>query len=366
MPSYIARRVLLIVPTLLVILTLNFFLVQTAPGGPVEQFIAKLEGTEDQFMERVGGSGADITISEREGGAASESYTGSRGLSPELIQAIREMYGFDKPIVERYFTMVRDFVSLDFGNSLFKAESVVSLLRNALPVSITLGLWSTLTIYLVSIPLGIARAVRRGSRFDVGAGVTVVVASTIPGFLFAVLLIVLFSGGSYFKLFPLRGLVSLGAENWPFWRQVLDYFHHITLPLLSMTIGGFAGLTLLTRNSFLEELGKQYVETARAKGLGERAVLYGHVFRNAMLIIISGMPATFVRMFFASSLLIETIFSLNGLGLLGFEAAMQRDYPVMFATLYIFTLIGMITSLLGDLTLRAVDPRIDFAGRRRI
>ncbi len=235
-----------------------------------------------------------------------------------------------------------------------------------MPVSMSIGIWSTLIIYFVSIPLGIARAMKSGSTFDISTGFTVIILSAIPGFLFAVLLIVLFAGGSYFQIFPLRGLHSLGYENLPFWQQVLDYFHHMALPLISLTIGGFAGLTLLTRNSFLDELGKQYVETAKSKGLTEKAVLYKHVFRNAMLIIISGFPSTFVSMFFAGSLLIETIFSLNGLGLLGFEAAMQRDYPVMFSTLYIFTLIGLITSLLGDLLMMKVDPRIDFASRRKV
>lgn len=367
MPSYALRRLLLIIPTLLGILTINFFLIQLAPGGPVEQFIARLDGSGDSFMERVGTGGDDFGGSGNNflSDESQQQYVGSRGLSPEVIDAIHKLYGFDQPIHVRYFMMLRDFLTLNFGKSLFKADTVIDLLKNTLPVSITLGLWSTLIIYFISIPLGIARAVRRGSNFDITSGIVVVISSAIPGFLFAVLLIVLFAGGSYFKLFPLRGLHSPDYELMSFGRQILDYFHHITLPIVAMTIGGFASLTLLTRNSFLDEMAKQYVETARAKGLTEKAVLYKHVFRNAMLIIISGLPATFISMFFAGSLLIETIFSLNGLGLLGFEAAMQRDYPVMFATLYIFTLIGLVCSILGDLTLMLIDPRIDFSGRRQ-
>ena len=360
---YLARRLGLVIPTLLGILTVNFFVIQMAPGGPVEQFIARMEGGGDVFMERIGSSGGDFGPAEQADDPAGRAA--GRGLRPETLEAINKLYGFDKPIVTRYFNMLGDFLTFNFGKSLFKAGSVTDLIAAALPVSITLGLWSTLIIYLVSIPLGIARAVRRGTAFDVGAGLAVVIGSAIPGFLFAVLLIVLFAGGSYFKLFPLRGLHSLDYELLPWWGQIFDYLHHIILPMLAMSIGGFAGLTLLTRNSFLDELGKQYVETARAKGLTERGVLYGHVFRNAMLIVIAGLPGTFVRIFFAGAVLIETIFSLNGLGLLGFETAMQRDYPVMFATLYIFTLIGLVCSVLGDITMTLVDPRIDFTARRR-
>ena len=361
--AYTLRRLLLIIPTLLGILTINFFIIQTAPGGPVEQFIAQLEGSGSAYMERVATPGGDLPAPE-DGGEGI--YAGTRGLSPKTLQAVKELYGFDKPILVRYVEMLKNFICFDFGNSLFKADSVSNLLINALPVSISLGLWSTLIIYFISIPMGIARAVRRGSAFDAISGGLTVAASAIPGFLFAVLLIVLFAGGSYWQIFPLRGLHTLGYENFTFMEQVLDYLHHMVLPITAMSIGGFAGLTLLTRNSFLDELSKQYVETARSKGLVESKVLYGHVFRNAMLIIIAGLPGAFVRMFFAGSLLIETIFSLNGLGLLGFEATMQRDYPVMFATLYIFTLIGLVTSLIGDLTMSKVDPRIDFEGRGRV
>lgn len=361
---YTLRRLLLVIPTLLGILTINFFIVQTAPGGPVEQFIAILEGSGNAFMERAGSPAGDLPLpAGPEGGEGI--YSGARGLSPKTLAAVRELYGFDKPILVRYGEMLWNFSCFDFGKSLFKADSVTGLLADALPVSVSLGLWSTLIIYFVSIPAGIARAIRRGSAFDVLTGALTAAASAIPGFLFAVLLIVLFAGGSYWQIFPLRGLHTLGYENFTFFQQVTDYLHHMALPVFSLSIGGFAGLTLLTRNSFLDELAKQYVETARSKGLVEKKILYGHVFRNAMLIVISGLPGAFVRMFFTGSLLIETVFSLNGLGLLGFEAAMQRDYPVMFATLYIFTLIGLVTSIIGDLTMTRVDPRIDFAERSK-
>ncbi len=359
---YALRRLLLIIPTLLGIITINFFIIQLAPGGPVEQFIARLEGGDEVYMERVSSSQADLGMIDVE---KPQDFTSNNyGLSPEVMKKIEKLYGFDEPLHIRYFKMLKDFLTFNFGESFFKSDSVVDLIKNTFPVSISLGLWSTLITYFVCIPLGIKRAMNRGTRFDVWSGVTVVVASTIPGFLFAVLLIILFAGGSYFQIFPLRGLHSVGFEDMTFFQQILDYFHHITLPVISMTIGGFAGLTLLTRNSFLDELSKQYVETARAKGLTQKVVLYKHVFRNAMLIVISGIPSTFIGMLFTGSLLIETIFSLNGLGLMGFEATMQRDYPVMFATLYIFTLIGLVSSLIGDLTMMVVDPRIDFKTRK--
>ncbi len=357
---YIFRRLLLIVPTLFGIIAINFFLIQLAPGGPIEQMIANYEQAGDVFMERVG------TASEDLGQVSDDDFKlKSTGLSPEILEEIKQIYGFDKPIIERFWDMLKSFAIFDFGESFFKADSVVDLVKNALPVSITIGLWSTLITYLVSIPLGIKRAINRGSKFDVYSGITVVVASTIPAFLLAVVLLILFAGGSYFQWFPLRGLHSIGYENMSFFEQIIDYFHHITLPVLAMTVTGFAGLTMLTRNSFLDELSKQYVETAKAKGLTEKAVLYKHVFRNAMLIVISGFPGAFIAIFFAGSLLIETIFSLHGLGLLGFEATMQRDYPVMFASLYVFTLIGLVTSLIGDITMMFVDPRIDFKNRKK-
>ncbi|MDO5537042.1 MAG: microcin C ABC transporter permease YejB [Desulfovibrionaceae bacterium] len=357
MKGYILRRLLLIIPTLFIILTVNFFLVQLAPGGPVEQFIARMEGQGDAFMEQLSGS-ADAPAADGEG-----LFSASRGLPPEALAAIERLYGFDRPLHERYLSMILRYLRFDFGDSLFRGGSVMELVAERLPISISLGLWSTLVIYLVSIPLGMARAVRRGSRFDVCSGLAVTALNAIPAFLLAMLLIVVFAGGSYLQIFPLRGLHSPGFAQMDFWTAAADYLHHITLPVLSLSLGGFAGLTLLTRNCFLEELGRAYVDTARAKGLTERAVLCRHVFRNAMLVVIAGLPGTFLRMLFAGSILIETVFSLDGLGLLGFEAALQRDYPVMFGTLYIFTLMGLVCSLLGDLTAVLTDPRIDFEKR---
>lgn len=363
MTSYILRRLLLVLPTLLGIITINFFVVQLAPGGPVEQFLAKLEGTGDVYMERLGGETTEVRTAAADDAQIDSPYTGGRGLPPEVIKAVKEMYGFDRPLHERYLTMLTDFLRFDFGDSLFKGRSVIGLLGDALPVSISLGLWSTLLIYMISIPLGIAKAVRQGSRFDMASGFMIVAGHAIPSFLFAVMLITFFAGGRYFQWFPLRGLVSPDFENLSSIGRALDYAHHMALPIIAMVIGGFAGLTMLTRNAFLDEIGKQYVETARSKGLTEKQVLWGHVFRNAMLIVISGFPAAFIGLFFAGSLLIESIFSLNGIGLLGFEAAIQRDYPVMFATLFIFTLIGLVTSILGDVTAMLVDPRLDFESR---
>lgn len=367
MMRYTLRRLLLMIPTLLGILTINFFLIQMAPGGPVEQYLAALDGSGSAYMERVGTAAFDGAGGSADTGPMNSTgaQTAFQGVSPEVVKAVEKLYGFDKPIGERYLTTLKNFLTFDFGESFFKADSVANLIKNALPVSISLGLWSTLLIYGISIPLGVARALRRDSTFDSVTGFLVVAASAVPSFLFAVLLVVLFAGGSYFQWFPLRGLHSIGFESMTLFEQILDYAHHMVLPVISLTIGGFAGLTLLTRHSFLDELGKQYVELARAKGLSEGRVLYRHVFRNAMLIVIAGLPGAFVSMFFAGSLLIETIFSLNGIGLLGFEATMQRDYSVMFATLYIFTLIGLVTSLLGDLTMMLVDPRIDFTSRGR-
>lgn len=360
MAPYFVRRLLLIFPTLLGILTINFFLVQLAPGGPVEQFLASMQGDGSAYMERIEGGGDGFSGSNIQEDSL---YKGRQGIRPEVLEAVKELYGFDKPLVERYTTMLWDYLRFDFGDSLFKSEGVVKLVIQAMPVSISLGLWSTLIIYLVSIPLGIARAVRRGSAFDANTGLAVIIAGAIPAFLLAMLLIVLFAGGSYFKWFPLRGLFSPNFETLSFAGQVLDYLHHIALPVISLSVGGFAGLTLLTRNCFLDEFGKQYVETARAKGLAEKRILYGHVFRNAMLIVITGLPGTFIRILFTGSLLIETTFSLNGLGLLGFEAAMQRDYPVMFGTLYCFTLISLLCAIVSDGIAMLVDPRIDYEQR---
>ncbi|HEV7371136.1 microcin C ABC transporter permease YejB [Arenibaculum sp.] len=367
MLAYIVRRLLLIIPTLLGIMVINFLIVQAAPGGPIEQVIAQLEGTAVDATARIGGSsGGDLQSQAPSagGGDAASRYRGAQGLPPEFIEQLEREFGFDKPLHERFLLMIGNYLAFDFGTSYFRDTRVIDLVIDKLPVSISLGLWTTLITYLVSIPLGIRKAVRDGSRFDVWSSAVVIVGYAIPSFLFAVLLIVMFAGGRYFDLFPLRGLFSDNWADLPWWRQVLDYFWHLALPVAAMVVGGFAGLTMLTKNSFIEEINKQYVTTARAKGLGEGRVLYGHVFRNAMLIVVAGFPGAFVGILFTGALLIEVIFSLDGLGLLGFEAAINRDYPVMFGTLYFFTLLGLIMNLVGDLTYVAVDPRIDFEARR--
>ena len=366
MLAYIVRRLILIVPTIFGIMVINFLVVQAAPGGPVEQMIARIKGTAAEATARVSGAGQTDTsapgpkpvLSTSQGIAGK--YRGSRGLDPELIKDIERQFGFDKPAHQRFFKMIRNYVVFDFGNSFFRDQSVVRLMISKMPVSISLGIWTTLLVYLISIPLGIRKAVRDGSRFDVWSSSVVIMGNAIPGFLFAILLIVLFAGGRYLDWFPLRGLVSenWAGLSWP--ARIADYFWHITLPVLSMVIGGFAGLTMLTKNSFLEEINKQYIVTARSKGLTERRVLYGHVFRNAMLIVIAGFPSVFVGALFTGSLLTEIIFSLDGLGLLGYEAALNRDYPVMFGTLYFFTLVGLVLNLIGDITYHVVDPRITF------
>ena len=364
MLSYIARRLLLIIPTLLAIITINFFIVQIAPGGPVDQAIAEMRGLNSNMtMERISGAGREEVAAAPKKDDDRSLYRGARGLDPEVIEAIKKRFGFDKPLHVRYFDMLRRYLVFDFGDSLFRGRSVLGLIGERMPVSVSLGLWSTLIIYLVSIPLGIRKAVRNGSRFDLWTSTAIILGNAIPTFLFAVLLVILFAGGSFLKLFPLRGLVSVGWENLSLDGKILDYFSHLVLPITAMTIGGFATLTMLTKNSFLDEINKQYVMTARAKGLAEKDILFKHVFRNAMLLIIAGFPAAFIGMFFTGSLLIEVIFSLEGLGLLGFEATMQRDYPVMFGTLYMFTLLGLLLGLVSDLMYTAVDPRIDFEGR---
>ena len=360
MTSYIFIRLLLIIPTLIGIMTINFFIVQTSPGGPVEKMIMKMQGNDDGALQRITGSSQSDIMQTQSIDSSTSKYKGSNGLDPELIKDIEKLYGFDKPILERYFMMLKNYALFDFGDSFFRNSTVIELIKEKLPVSISLGIWSTLLIYLVSIPLGIKKALKHGSKFDVYSSTIVIVGSAIPGFLFAILLIILFSGGNYFDLFPLRGLVSENFDELNVFEKIIDYFWHLTLPLIAMLIGGFATLTMLTKNSFLDEIGKQYVLTARAKGLEEKKVLYSHVFRNAMLIIISGFPAAFIGMFFTGSLLIEIIFSLDGIGLLGFEATMYRDYPVMFGTLYMFTLMGLVVSLISDIVYTLVDPRINF------
>jgi microcin C transport system permease protein len=369
MLAYAIRRLLLIVPTLFGIMVVNFLVVQAAPGGPVESMIARLRGHGAEATARIGGSGGGDTGGGRaapsagQGGDVAERYRGARGLDPELIRQLERQFGFDRPPSERFVRMLRSYLVLDFGQSFFRDRRVIDLIVEKLPVSISLGLWTTLLIYTVSIPLGIAKAVRDGSTFDVWTSTVVIVGYAIPGFLFAILLIVLFAGGSYLDWFPLRNLVSdhWRELSWP--ARIVDYFWHLTLPLAALLVGGFAGLTMLTKNSFLEEIRKQYVTTARSKGLTKRRVLYGHVFRNAMLIVVAGFPAAFVGILFTGALLIEVIFTLDGLGLMGFEAVVQRDYPIVFGTLYIYTLVGLLLNLVSDLTYVAVDPRIDFATR---
>jgi microcin C transport system permease protein len=353
MAAYILRRLLLLVPTLFGIIAINFAVAQLAPGGPVEQAMAEARGRGGSATERITGATSDTGT-----------YRGARGLDEKQRQEIVRMFGFDKPAGERFLLMVRDYLSFDFGRSFFRDATVVQLVFQKMPVSVSLGLWSTLLIYLVSIPLGIAKAVRDGSRFDVASSAAVLVGYAIPGFLFAILLVVLFAGGSFLQIFPLRGLTTPGSEDWSFPARVADYAWHMVLPTVALVAGGFASLTILTKNCFLDEVRKQYVTTARAKGAGEGRVLYGHVFRNAMLLIVAGFPAAFLGLLFSSALLVEIVFSLDGLGLLGFESAIRRDYPVVFGTLYIFTLLGLVLQVIGDLLYTVVDPRIDFEARR--
>lgn len=356
MAAYILRRLFLIIPTLIGILTINFIIIQAAPGGPVEQTLAHMQGMANSAIP--GSSAAGDMASGSEGG-----YRAGRGLDDRLVKEIEALYGFDKPAWERYLQMVGNYLTFDFGKSFYSDKPVTDLIIEKLPVSLSLGLWTTLLTYLISVPLGIRKAVKDGTPFDVWSSSAIIIGYAIPNFLFAILLIVLFAGGSYFDWFPLRGLTSPNFDELTLWGKVIDYFWHISLPVLASVVGSFATLTMLTKNSFLDEINKQYVLTARAKGLSEDKVLYGHIFRNAMLLIIAGMPAALIGIFFTGSMLIEVIFSLDGLGLLGYEAVINRDYPVIFGTLYIFTLIGLIMKLISDLTYVAVDPRIDFESR---
>jgi len=364
MIAYIVRRLLLVIPTLFGIMVLNFLIVQAAPGGPVEQILARLQGTTVEATARFGGQAGSEAGTGGEAPAQQEgpagSYRGAQGLDPQFIADLEKQFGFDRPLHERFIKMMGNYLTFDFGESFFKDRKVVDLVIERMPVSISLGIWTTLLTYLISIPLGVAKAVRDGSRFDVWTSGAVIVGNAIPSFLFAILLVVLFAGGSYLDWFPLRGLTSPNWHelSWP--ARIVDYFWHIALPILAMVIGGFAGLTMLTKNSFIDQIRQQYVITARSKGLTERRVLYGHVFRNAMLIVIAGFPAAFVGVLFTGAMLIEVIFSLNGLGLLSFEAVLQRDYPIMFGTLYFFTLLGLLLNIIGDVTYMFVDPRIHF------
>ncbi len=366
MLAYIIRRLLLIVPTLIGVMLLSFIIIQAAPGGPIDRVLAQLEGTAGGALSRVTANQGDFAAGADNAPGLDSGETqsrGARGLDPEFIRELEVQFGFDKPVHERFLLMMGNYLTFDFGESYFQDRAVVDLVIDKMPVSISLGLWTTLITYMVCIPLGIAKAVRDGSKFDVWTSSAIIVGYAIPSFLFAVLLIIVFAGGRYFDLFPLRGLVSENWDDLSFFGKIADYLWHMALPVLAMVIGAFAGLTMLTKNSFLEEIGKQYVITARAKGLEKNAVLYGHVFRNAMLIVIAGFPGTFIGILFTGSLLIEVIFSLDGLGLLGFKAAIDRDYPVMFASLYFFTLIGLLLNLVSDITYTLVDPRIDFERR---
>jgi microcin C transport system permease protein len=354
MAAYLIRRLILVIPTLFGIIAINFVIIQFAPGGPVEQMMAELRG-KGGLSTRLGSAASDV--------GSVGSYRGSQGLDPHVIEDIKKMFGFDKPPLTRFADMLSGYLRFDFGRSFFRDKSVLGLILEKLPVSLSLGLWSTLLIYLISIPLGIRKAVQHGSRFDVMSSAVVLVGYALPGFLLAILLVVLFAGGSFLTLFPLSGLTSEGSGSWPWFARVLDYLWHMVLPIAAMVAGGFASLTMLTKNCFLEEIGKQYTVTARAKGAGEARVLYGHIFRNAMLLIVAGFPQAFIGILFTSALLVEIVFSLDGLGLLGFQAAIQRDYPVMFGTLYIFTLLGLIMQIVGDMMYTVVDPRIDFEVR---
>ena len=366
MGAYLVRRILLIFPTLFGIMLINFAVIQIVPGGPVEQMIAQMTGTAVESTARFSGGGEGELSSNFDASSfdnGDSKYRGAQGLDPDIIKEIEIMYGMDKPAHERFFKMLKSYIFFDFGESFFRDQKVTSLVLDKMPVSISLGLWTTLLVYLISIPLGIRKAIKDGSRFDIISSSIVTIGYAIPNFLFAVILIVFFAGGRFYDIFPLRGLVSENFEELSLISKIIDYFWHLALPLTAMIVSGFAGLTFLTKNSFIDQINQQYVMTARAKGLSEKKVLYGHVFRNAMLIVIAGFPSAFIGILFSSSLFIEVIFSLDGLGLLGFEAALTRDYPVIFATLYFFSLLGLIMGIIGDFMYSIIDPRIDFESR---
>jgi microcin C transport system permease protein len=361
MSFYLLKRFLLIIPTLFLIMLVNFLIIQTAPGGPVERVINQINHSSGKVGEVTNvRQNINLAFMQQGGQNLEVKYRGSRGIDPEIIEKIEKIYGFDKPLWERFSDMMIKYLKFDFGNSFYQDQKVSDLIKERLPVSVSLGLWSTLLIYLISIPLGIKKAVKNGSKFDIISSTVVVIGYAIPSFLFAILLIVLFCGGNFLDIFPLRGLTSDNFADLNWYQKIIDYFWHLFLPVLSMIIGGFAGLTFLCKNSFLEEINKQYVMAARAKGLARNQILYRHIFRNAMLIVIAGFPSALIAILFTSSMLIEIIFSLNGIGLLGFEAAISRDYPIMFGTLYFFTLLGLITTIIGDITYKLVDPRINF------
>ena len=361
MAGYITKRLLLMIPTLLGIMLVNFVIVQFAPGGPIDQIIEQMvSGGSGGVSTRATGMSADIGASSLNDSSRNPA---SRGLDPEILADLEKQFGFDKPVHERFLDMLYNYMTLDFGESYFQDRPVVDLVIERLPISISLGLWSMLLIYTISLPLGVRKAVKDGTRFDIWTSALLFIGYAVPGFLFAILLIILFAGGSYFDWFPLRGIVSNGWSDMSLFDQIIDYFWHLALPITALTIGGFATLTMLTKNSFLEEISKQFVLTARSKGMSERRVMYGHVFRNAMLIVIAGFPAALIGILFTGSMLIEVIFSLEGIGLLGFEAVLTRDYPIMFGTLFVFTLIGLVLQLIGDITYTLIDPRIDFESR---
>ncbi|MDR6816163.1 microcin C transport system permease protein [Neorhizobium sp. 2083] len=358
MGAYILRRLLLMIPTIVGIMAISFLVVQFAPGGPVEQVIAQIQGQDTG--DRLSGGGGDTL---QRGGGEESRYRGAQGLDPEFIKKLEKQFGFDKPPLTRFLDMMWNYIRFDFGESFFRNTPVLDLIIDKMPVSISLGFWILIVSYLISIPLGIRKAVKDGSTFDVWTSGAIVIGYAVPSFLFGILLIVLFAGGSFFDWFPLRGLVSDNFSELPWWQKIVDYFWHLTLPLIAMSLSAFATTTLLTKNSFIDEIKKQYVTTARAKGLNERQVLYGHVFRNAMLIVIAGFPGAFISAFFTGSLLIENIFSLDGLGRLGYLSIVNRDYPIVFGTLYIFSLMGLFVSLISDLIYTWIDPRIDFERR---
>ncbi|MCM2456093.1 microcin C ABC transporter permease YejB [Rhizobium sp. CG4] len=362
MGAYILRRLALMIPTIVGIMGISFLVIQFAPGGPVEQVIAQLSGSGDSAADRLSGGGNMLGQAGAfdEGGAT---YRGAQGLDPELIAKLEKQFGFDKPPLTRFLDMMWNYIRFDFGESFFKGRSVVDLIIEKMPVSISLGIWIMIISYMISIPLGIKKAVSDGSTFDVWTSGIIIIGYAVPSFLFGILLIVLFAGGSFFDWFPLRGLVSDNFDSLPWWEKIIDYFWHLALPLIALSLSAFATTTLLTKNSFIDEIKKQYVVTARAKGLSERKVLYGHVFRNAMLIVIAGFPGAFISAFFTGSLLIENIFSLDGLGRLGYLAVIERDYPIVFGTLFIFSLMGLVVGLVSDVLYTWIDPRIDFERR---
>ncbi len=365
MGAYLIKRLLLIIPTLFGIMVINFAIVQIVPGGPVEQMIAQMTGTAVESTARFSGGseGEALEFNNDSTSLNDNKYRGAQGLDPDIIEEIEKMYGMDKPAHKRFFDMLINYITFDFGESFFRDQKVTSLILDKMPVSISLGLWTTILVYLISIPLGIRKAIKDGTRFDIISSSIVTIGYAIPNFLFAVILIVFFAGGRFYDIFPLRGLFSENFEELNIYQQIIDYFWHLALPLTAMLVSGFAGLTFLTKNSFLDQVNQQYVITARSKGLTERKILYGHVFRNAMLIVIAGFPSAFIGILFSSSLFIEVIFSLDGLGLLGYEAALTRDYPVIFATLYFFSLLGLIMGIIGDFMYSVIDPRIDFESR---